>query len=151
MASQSTEILERGYENSGAISERSLPVPITRAWGGFALAAIEAICVFFIAASKAGLVLLAVNITGSVVAKFLHQDILRIPLLLLAASGSVFNLYLLWNAQRLRNAPAAAWRKKPLARHEQLRIQVILWLSLATLVLVGGEVYFHRLLHQSII
>jgi uncharacterized membrane protein SpoIIM required for sporulation len=149
MSGQSSDLSHLHYEDSGSDSERSLSVPISRVCASFILATFEAICLFYVAAAKAGLVVLAANMATSIWATFLHQGIFRIPLLLLAAVGSIFNLYLVWNAHRLRNAPAAAWRKKKLTRQQQWRIQVIVLLSLATLTLVGTEIYFHRVIHHS--
>ena len=136
-------------QNNSTVLASSTQIPMKRAWSGFIMAAIEAVCVFYIAAAKAGLVLVSANIAAGFWASALHQDIFRVPLLLLAITGSGFNLYLLWNAHRLRNAPAAAWRKKQLAKEEQWRIRIVFVLSLATLVLAGTEIYFHRLLHHT--
>lgn len=149
MASQYAGIPEVPNNDSSTVLADTVRVPMKRAWSGFFMAAIEAVCVFYIMAAKAGFVLVSANIAAGVWASVLHQDIFRIPLLLLALTGSGFNLYLLWNAHRLRNAPAAAWRKKPLTKQEQWRIRTVFLLSLATVVFAGAEVYFHRLLHHT--
>jgi hypothetical protein len=89
-------------------------VPLKRSWGAFLLATIEAVCLFVVTAGRTGIALSAISASLTGWIGFLHRDIFRIPALLLAIIGSVLNLWILWRFHRLRNAPAAAWRKKPL-------------------------------------
>lgn len=135
-------------EDAGALF---LQVPVKRSLGTLILTIIEAVCLFVISAAQAGIVLGpgAAVFTGW--ALFLHRDSLRIPILLFAIALSLINLFVLWRGYRLRNSPAAAWRKRPLTRKEQWRIGVVLTFSLLTLAIAWGEIYFHRLLHHSII
>lgn len=125
-------------------------IPLKQSWGAFLLAAVEALCVFVVAAAKAGIALSAISATavGSA-ALFVHRDSLRVPALLLAIIGSLFNLFLLWRFQQLRNSPAAAWRKRPLTTKQRWRVGLVLVLSLVTLITAGVEIYFHRLLHHT--
>src|SRR5437588_5572114 len=111
-----TEVLQSTEE-----MERKAQIPVKRSWGAFLLAIIEAVCVIAVTAARTGTALSSVlgSVTGW--ALFLHRDIFRIPALLLALSGSVFNLFLLRRAHRLRNAPAAMWRRKPLTIRERWR------------------------------
>jgi len=81
----------------------------------------------------------------------LHRDILRVPMLSVSIAGASVNLLLLWKAQRLRNAPAAAWRKQPLKNFERWKIGVVLAASLLALGLSAMEIYVHRLLHHTLI
>ncbi len=126
------------------------PPRLGRSWGVLALAALEALCVFSVAMARAGFVLGASAAGVASWANFFHRDIFRIPALLLATAGAAFNLYLLWNARRLRNAPAAAWRKRPRTSRELWRIRLVFWLSVVTLITVVAEVYFHRILNHTL-
>lgn len=130
--------------------EHGSRIPLKQSWGAFLLAIVEAVCVFVVAAGKAGIALSSISATAAgSAALFVHRDSFRIPALLLAIVGSLFNLFLLWRFHRLRNAPAAAWRKKPLPPRARWRIGLVLALSLATLLTAGAEIYFHRLLHHT--
>src|SRR5882724_415879 len=81
MASQYAGIQDVHHNESSTVLAEPVRVPMKRAWGGFIMAAIEAVCVFYIAAAKAGLVLVSANIAAGVWASVVHQDIFRIPLL----------------------------------------------------------------------
>lgn len=130
--------------------ESAYAIQTTRSWGALFLAIIEAACLFLVAAAKAGA--LGGTILGALAgwSAFLHRDILRIPLLLSAIIGSVINVFLLWRAHRLRNVPAAAWRKRPLTTRERFRIGLVLSLSTLTFFIAGAEIYIHRIGHHSI-
>jgi hypothetical protein len=125
-------------------------VSLKQSGGAFLLAAVEAVCVFYIAAAKSGLVLAAAGIAASGWATVLHRDIFRIPVLTIAAGGALLNLYLLWHTQKLRNASSAAWRRRPLTRSERWRIGAVLLLSLMTMLVTAAEICIHRALHHSI-
>jgi hypothetical protein len=75
--------------------------------------------------------------------EWFHQDLIRLPLFAIAIAGSLINLYLLWNARRLRNRPAAAWRKVPLTDRERRTEWFQLLSSLATLLIIGGDFVSH--------
>lgn len=128
-----------------------LHLPIRTSWTTLIISIIEAVCVFSVAAAKTGLVLgaAATALTGWTLS--LHQDVIRIPLLLIAMAGAFINLYLLWKAHRLRTAPSAAWRRRPLTTRERWRIALVFSLAVATLVLGMTETYLHRLLHHTVI
>lgn len=125
--------------------------PVKRSIGAFILAAIEAVCVVYLSAAKAGFIIAAAAVAGGTWATVLHRDIIRIPMLAASTAAALANLFLLWKAHRLRNAPAAAWRKKPLKTSESWRIRIVLVLSLLALGLTATEIYFHRLLHHTLI
>jgi DNA-binding transcriptional LysR family regulator len=135
-------------DDSAFLNDERLPVK--RTWAALILAFIEAVCVFSVAAAKAGVLLGAAAAITTGWAASLHRDAIRIPVLLIAMAGAGFNLYLIWNRRRLRNRPAAAWRKRPLTKRERLKTALVLWLSLLTLALGAAEIYFHRLLHHTI-
>lgn len=124
--------------------------PLGRSWGALALAVLEALCVFAVTMARAGFVLGGSSAVVASWANFFHRDIFRIPALFLATVGALINLYLLWNARQLRNAPAAAWRKKPYTKRERWRIGLVFSLSVLTLATVAAEIYFHRTLHHSL-
>ena len=128
-----------------------LHLPIRTSWTALIISIIEAVCVFSVAAAKTGLVLgsAAATLTGWTLS--LHQDVIRIPLLLIAIVGSLINLYLLWRAHRLRAAPSAAWRRRPLTTREHWRIALVFSLSVVTLGLGMAEIYFHRIFHHTFI
>jgi len=117
--------------------------------GSLAVAAIEAVCLFFVSAN--GLIVLlggaAVGLAQG--AAWIHTAAIRLPLLGLAAFGGLLNLWLLVNSWRLRNAPSARWRKKPLLPSERRRIILVATLSILTLLFVGAELFLHHRLHGS--
>lgn len=125
--------------------------PVGRSWGAFTLAAIEAICVFSVAAARSGLVLGSAGVFVAGWAEFLHRDVFRIPALLVAIGGAVVNLLNLWRAHRQRNMPSASWRKVALTGAQRFRIGLILSLSVITILLAGLEIHYHRLFHHTII
>jgi len=130
--------------------DQDVVLPIKQSWGAFALATIEAVCVFYVGASQAGLIVGSFAVGTLGVAQFIHRDVFRIPILIAAVLGAALNLYLVWNAQRLRNAPAAAWRKRPLTRRERLRIGMVIGLSVLTFAITAWEILLHRRLHHTI-
>ncbi len=116
--------------------------------GALAVAMIEGVC--------AGLVLLkGVAVTSSLFAltaaggatSWIHEDRVRIPLMVLAAGAALANLYMVVNGWRLRRNPAAAWRVRPLSSREKRRTGFVVLASLVTLALIAGEIYGHHVLH----
>src|SRR5215467_7464759 len=111
--------------------------------GSLALAAIEAVCLFFVSVN--GLIVLlggaAVGLAQG--AAWIHIAVIRLPLMGLAAVGALLNLWLLVNSWRLRNAPSARWRKKPLLPSERRRIILVATISILTLLFVGAELILH--------
>ncbi len=117
--------------------------------GALTVALIEGVC--------AGLVLLkGMALTSSVAAltagggsSWIHEDRVRIPLMVLAAGAALANLYMVANGWRLRRNPAAAWRVRPLSSREKRRAGFVILASLATLALIAGEIYGHHILHAG--
>jgi hypothetical protein len=66
----------------------------------------------------------------------------------LALIGAVLNLYLLWNARRLRNRPAAQWRRIPLSARKKASERLQLILSVLTLLLLAAEWITHPMIHR---
>ena len=82
-------------------------------------------------------------------ARLFHQAAIRLPLLALATAIALFNLWMLLNTWRLRRAPTAQWRLRPLPASKRRQIALIVALSLLTLVIVGAELFVHHKLHGS--
>lgn len=82
-------------------------------------------------------------------AKGFHQDAIRIPMLWLAALGSLVNLAVLGWIWRLRTLPEAQWRRRPLSK-KQIRSQILqVTLAMLTLILVGAESWTHKMVHRE--
>jgi len=113
------------------------------------LATIEAVCVFFVSANGVAALVGSSGIVLAGGARFFHQAAIRLPLLSLATAIALFNLWMLLNTWRLRRAPTAQWRLRPLQASERRQTALIAALSLLTLGLVGAELFVHHKLHGS--
>jgi len=111
------------------------------------LAAVEAVCVFVVGANGVAALVGSSGIVLAEGARIFHQAAIRLPLLALATGVALFNLWMLLNSWRLRRAPAAQWRIRPLQAHERRRIGLIAVLS--TLLFVTAELFLHHKLHGS--
>ena len=80
----------------------------------------------------------------------LHENPVRLPLLLVATVGAIFNLYVVWNGQRLRRRPEAQWRIKPLRWWEKLKIGWVVLVSVLTLIMVVGEMITHPYVYPGL-
>jgi hypothetical protein len=119
-------------------------------WSSFAFALLQSICTFFAAVDGIRLTLgisslLVSASVGSVLDRF-HADWIRLPMIVLALSGSLLNLAVLVQIRRLRSHPASQWRHVAPGKRKLRMEQVQFVLSVATLILIGVEEYFHR--HQ---
>jgi len=117
--------------------------------GALFLAFIEGACLFVVSINGIGVLLSGSSLLVAGGASSLHSARVRIPLLAMATAGALINLYILWNAGRMRRSSAASWRMRPLTTRERRRNLILIILSLSTLLVVGGEVYAHILLHGS--
>jgi hypothetical protein len=121
-------------------------------WSTFLFALLQSFCSAVIAISgirvAIGLTALAAAAGVDTPAKGFHADAIRIPMMVFALVGSFVNLYLLWNARRLRNKPSAQWRRVPLTPKKKASERVQLVLSIATLVLLAAEWFTHPLIHR---
>ncbi len=130
--------------------------PLPRVGGSTALS-LGALTVAMVEGVCAGLVLLkGVAVTSSFFAltagggsSWIHEDRVRIPLMVLAAGAALANLYVVANGWRLRRNPAAAWRVGPLSSREKRRAGFVILASLATLAMIAGEIYGHHILHAG--
>jgi hypothetical protein len=130
----------------------SKPTRLWLTWGSFALAAAESICVAAVGLSGVrvafGLTsLLAAGAGGP--ARGFHREAIRIPLLTVGAIGAVVSLLLLWNEDRLRRNPAAAWRMRPLTSQQRRRRWFQLGAAILTLLLIAAELITHPWLHKE--
>jgi len=123
------------------------------AWGSLALAAAESLCVMAVGLSGVrvafGLGSLIAATAGGPAQGF-HRNGLRIPFLAVGAVGALLSLLLLWNEERLRRNPAAAWRVRPLTRQQRRRRWLQLGLAVLTLLLVVLEVITHPWFHHEL-
>ena len=130
------------------IPEREKPdiAPQGSAWlgsGSLGIASIEAICTFFVAASKVGILVGFTSFLSTVIVSRFHADRVRIPVLILALSGAAANLLVVWNGSRLRRRSSAAWRIKPITARQRRRSLLLIGLSVLTILLVLGEFWIH--------
>ncbi len=122
-------------------------------WGSLALAAAESLCVAAVGLSgmrvALGLTsLLAAGAGGP--ARGFHREAIRIPLLTIGTIGALLSLLLLWNENRLRRNPAAAWRMRPLTPTQRRRRWFQLWTAVLTLLLVAAELITHPWFHHEL-
>jgi cytochrome bd-type quinol oxidase subunit 2 len=114
----------------------------------FLLALLQSVCTIFVALSGLRLLLGAAAFGAAIgVMKIaderIHIDAIRIPMIMFALAGALFNLVALWQVHRLRARAASAWRQKPVSRNKFASERFQLALSLVTLVLLGLESFYH--------
>lgn len=133
-------------------SSHSRPARLLLTWGSLALAAAESLCVAAVGLSGLRVAmglssLLAAGASGP--AHGWHQEWIRVPLLTLGTVGALLSLLLLWNEEKLRRNPSAAWRMKPLTP-KQKRVRWFQLISaIVTLLLVIAEVVTHPWFHRE--
>lgn len=111
--------------------------------GSVAIASIEAICTFFLAASKLGILVGFTSFLSTVIVSRYHADRVRVPVLALALAGAITNLVVLWNQRRLRNRPSSVWRMRPTTARQRRRTWFLVGLALAAIALIVGEFWIH--------
>jgi hypothetical protein len=82
-------------------------------------------------------------------ARGFHQDAIRIPMLVLAATGAIVNLAVLAWIWRLRAQPSAQWRKREIGKKERRSERLQVALAILTLILVGLETWTHPMVHRT--
>ncbi len=115
----------------------------------FLLATIEAVCVFVVSANGVAALVGSSGIALAEGARIFHQASIRLPLLALATSIALFNLWMLFNSWRLRHAGAAQWRLRPLPSSQKRRMALVAALSVITILLVTVELFLHHRFHGS--
>jgi hypothetical protein len=123
-------------------------------WSSFAFALLQSLCTAVVAISgirvAIGLSALAEAVAGLPVRATtgFHADWIRIPMMWLALAGTLVNLYVIWRVRRLRNRPAAQWRRQPVSR-QKLRSEALqIVLAIATLILLAAEWITHPMIHR---
>ena len=117
-------------------------------WSSLFLAVVQSVCTIFVALSGLRLLLGAAAFSVAVgVMKIadekIHIDAVRIPMLMFALVGAIFNLVALWQVRRLRGRAASAWRQKAISRSKFASERVQLALSVLTLILLAVESFYH--------
>lgn len=117
-------------------------------WSSLLLAIVQSVCTVFVALSGLRLLIGAAAFGAAIgVMKIaderIHVDAVRIPMVMLALAGSVFNLVALWQVRRLRGRAASAWRQRNISRSKFASERVQLALSVLTLLLLAVESYYH--------
>ena len=121
---------------------------VALAWGSLALAAAESLCVAAVGLSGIRVAIgLGSLIAAGGPATGFHREALRIPFLGIGATGALLTILLLWNEQRLRNKPSAAWRMQPLTQSQRRQRILQFFLAILTLVLVAAELITHSWFH----
>ncbi len=134
-------------ESKTATMPRTSPAWI--GWSSLFMAFVQSVCTAFVALSGLHLLIgaaafaTATSILGFADTHFHHINAIRIPMVLLALAGAIFNLVALWQVRRLRARPASAWRQKPVSKGKLGSERLQLALSLLTLVLLAVEEWYH--------
>jgi hypothetical protein len=121
-------------------------------WGSLALAAAESLCVFAVGLSGVRVVLGLSSTIAAVAggpAQGFHRSALRIPFLVVGTIGALLSLLLLWNEEKIRRNPSAAWRVRPLTPQQRRRQWLQIGLAILTLLLVAAEVITHSWFHHE--
>lgn len=130
----------------------SKPGRLLLTWGALVLAAAESLCVAAVGLSGLRVALglsslLAAGASGP--AHGWHREAIRVPLLTIGTVGALLSLLLLWNEEKLRGNPSAAWRMKPLTPKQRRVRWFQLSAAIVTLLLVMAEVVTHPWFHKE--
>ena len=133
---------------------RSIEAKGLLGWSSFFFALLQSICTFFIAVSGLRLVIgigslaMSAGVVGAL--DRFHTDWIRVPMMALALVGALVNLAVLAQIRYLRRRPASRWRTKPPSPRTLRMERLQFVLSIATLVLIGLEEYFHLRLNHTL-
>jgi len=127
----------------------SKPTRLLLAWGSLALAAAESLCVAAVGLSGLRVALGLTSLLAAGAGGPAQGEAIRIPLLTVGAIGALISLLLLWNEERLRRNPAAAWRMRPLTPKQRRQRWLQLGLAILTLLLVAAELITHPWFHRE--
>jgi cytochrome b subunit of formate dehydrogenase len=122
-------------------------------WSSFAFAVLQSICTAFVAISGLRVVIGLTSLASALGARVpwrLHADWIRIPMVLLALTGALINLYAIWRIRRLRQRPASQWRMKPVSTAKLRSENLQILLAVATLALLFVEEVLHLILHHVV-
>jgi hypothetical protein len=122
-------------------------------WSSFFFAVVQSVCSAFVALSGLRILIGAAAFGSALgllkIADKLHFSAIRIPMMILALLGSLFNLLAIWHVRRLRARSSSAWRQKSLSHKKLYSERLQLALSVLTLVLLAFEYYFHIKLEKG--
>jgi hypothetical protein len=104
---------------------------------------IQGACAILVASSSLKLLVGLAGLAAAMKSSRLHSEPVRIPLIVISTVLALVTLFVLWNAHRLRNLPAARWRKRRLALSAKLAIGFSLGSALLTIALVIVELTIH--------
>lgn len=150
MSTAPTEISGTGTE----VPAESLRVRGLLAGSSFAFAVLQSICgaAVLLNGFQLAIGIGALTFTsgiGLAMSRF-HADWIRRPMIAVALVAALLNLILLIRVRRLRNRPAAQWRRRPLTR-KQSRTEALQWIfSIAALALIAVEEYLHWGFHHML-
>jgi len=118
------------------------------AWSSLFLAFVQSVCAAFVALSSLRLLIGAAAVASAAgllgfVDRHFHVDAVRIPMVLLALVGALFNLVAVWQVRRLRARPGSAWRQKAVSAGKLNSERLQLALSVLTLLLLAVEEWYH--------
>jgi len=120
---------------------------------GFVFVVLQSVCSAVLALSgmrvAIGLTALAAASGTYAPAAGLHQDAIRIPMLIVGGVAAVVNLAVLFRVWRLRTRAAGQWRRRTVSAKERRSERLQLVLSVLTLILIGAEVWTHSIVHRS--
>jgi hypothetical protein len=72
-----------------------------------------------------------------------HTNLIRLPMMVLALTGSLFTLYIVRRARVLRARPASQWRILPRTSKEKRKETFQIALSTLTIMLIVAEIVTH--------
>jgi hypothetical protein len=122
-------------------------------WSALFLAAVESLCVAAVALSGVRVVLglsSLIAATAAGPAHGFHREALRVPILWASGVIALINLLLLWNENRIRQNPAAAWRLQPFTPKQRRQRWMQLATSIGALLLILAEVVTHPWFHREL-
>jgi hypothetical protein len=122
-------------------------------WSALFFAVLQSVCSAFIALNGVRLLIgvgaFAAASGALKLADRMHVDAIRFPMMVLAVTGSLLNLVVLWQVWRLRRRPASAWRQQPASKQKKTSEWLQFVLSILTLFLLAAEFVAHRILHAG--
>jgi hypothetical protein len=80
----------------------------------------------------------------------LHQDAIRIPMMVLAVLGAGINLYMIWRIRSLRKRPSSQWRQPSVSSRRLWGERVQITLAVVTLILVMAEFVSHHYIFRLV-
>jgi len=116
----------------------------------FAFALMQSVCtaVLTISGVRLAIGLTAFALAGSAYApiRWLHQDAIRVPMLILAAVGAIVDLLVLAWIRHLQKQPSAQWRRREKTTRELRSQRLQVAVACLTLLLVGLETWTHTVM-----